>query len=124
MEKVRPKLPDAITEGSLKEEELFQNMVLRPIIKMQHALLILRVRSYFSGKKVPFQTMDVKKRAQAVEQAFSGDPLLKKELQGMVLGQLSADEFKSYLKNEKAYNKRIVQMLRNRMLDSLMELVG
>jgi hypothetical protein len=124
MEKVRPKLPYAITEGRLKEEELFQNMVLRPIIKMQHSLLILRVRSYFSGKKVPFQTMDVKKRAQAVEQAFSCDPLLKKELQGMVLGQLSADEFKSYLKNEKAYNKRIVQMLRNRMLDSLMELVG
>lgn len=124
MEKVRPELPYAITEGRLKEEELFQNMVLRPIIKMQHALLILRVRSYFSGKKVPFHTMDLKKRAQAVEQAFSGDPLLKKELQGMVLGQLSADEFKSYLKNEKAYNKRIVQMLRNRMLDSLMELVG
>ena len=44
MEKVRPKLPDAITEGELKEEELFQNMVLRPIIKMQHDLLIIRVK--------------------------------------------------------------------------------
>ena len=40
MEKVRPILHNSLTEGDLKEEELFQNMVLRPIIKMQHDILI------------------------------------------------------------------------------------
>ena len=122
MEKVRPKLPDAITEGELKEEELFQNMVLRPVIKMQHDLLIMRVKSHFSSKRVLFNVMDNKKRTEAIIQAFQNDHNLKKEIQGMIIGQLTVLEFQQYLKIERSLNKRIVQMVRNRMIDSLFEL--
>ena len=121
MEKVRPILPNSLTEGDLKEEELFQNMVLRPIIKMQHDILILRVKSYFLSKRVVFNVMDKKKRTLAIEQAFLGDNAFKKEIQGMILGQLNVGEFQGYLKNERSMNKRIIQMVRNRMLDSLLE---
>ena len=122
MEKVRPKLPDAITEGELKEEELFQNMVLRPIIKMQHDLLIIRVKSHFRSKRILFNVMDNKKRTEAIIQAFQSDHYLKKEIQGMITGQLSLAEFQQYLKSERSINKRIIQMVRNRMIDSLLEL--
>ena len=122
MEKVRPKLPDAITEGELKEEELFQNMVLRPVIKMQHDLLIMRVKSHFSSKRVLFNVMDNKKRTEAIIQAFQNDHNLKKEIQGMIIGQLTVLEFQQYLKIERSLNKRIVQMVRNRMIDFLFEL--
>jgi hypothetical protein len=122
MEKVRPKLPDALTEGELKEEELFQNMVLRPVIKMQHDVLILRVKSYFVSKRVMFNVMDKKKRTLAIEQAFLGDNAFKKEIQGMILGQLDTTEYQLYLKNERTMNKRIIQMVRNRMLDSVLQL--
>ena len=122
MDKVRPTLPESLTQGALKEEELFQNMVLRPVIKMQHDILILRVKSYFTSKRVMFNMMDKKKRTVAIEQAFLGDNAFKKEIQGMILGQLSADEFKGYLKSERSMNKRIIQMVRNRMLDSILEL--
>ena len=123
MEKVRPKLPDALTEGVLKEEELFQNMVLRPVIKMQHDLLIVRVKSHFSSKRVLFNVMDNKKRTEAIIQAFQSDHNLKKEIQGMITGQLSLVEFQQYLQMERSLNKRIIQMVRNRMIDSLFELV-
>ena len=122
MEKVRPKLPDAITEGELKEEELFQNMILRPVIKMQHDLLIMRVKSHFISKRVLFNVMDNKKRTEAIIQAFQNDHNLKKEIQGMIIGQLTVLEFHQYLKIERSSNKRIVQMVRNRMIDSLFEL--
>ena len=122
MEKVRPKLPDALTEGELKEEELFQNMVLRPVIKMQHDLLIMRVKSHFRSKRILFNLMDNKKRTEAIIQAFQSDHNLKKEIQGMITGQLSVAEFQQYLKSERSINKRIIQMVRNRMIDSLMEL--
>ena len=122
MEKVRPKLPDAITEGELKEEELFQNMVLRPVIKMQHDLLIMRVKSHFISKRVLFNVMDNKKRTDAIIKTFQSDHSLKKEIQGMITGQLSVAEFQQYLKSERSINKRIIQMVRNRMIDSLMEL--
>ena len=122
MEKVRPVLSDSLTEGDLKEEELFQNMVLRPIIKMQHDILILRVKSYFLSKRVVFNVMDKKKRTLAIEQTFLNDHPFKKEIQGIVIGQLSQDEFQQYLKFEKSVNKRIFQMVKNRMLDSIIEL--
>ena len=122
MEKVRPKLPDALIEGELKEEELFQNMVLRPVIKMQHDVLILRVKTYFTSKRVMFNVMDKKKRALAIEQAFLGDNAFKKEIQGMILGQLNTSEYQLYLNYERKMNKRIIQMVRNRMLDSVLQL--
>ncbi len=122
MEKVRPKLPDALTEGELKEEELFQNMILRPVIKMQHDLLIMRVKSHFISKRVLFNVMDNKKRTEAIIQAFQSDHNLKKEIQGMIIGQLTVLEFQQYLKIERSLNKRIVQMVRNRMIDSLFDL--
>ena len=122
MEKVRPKLPDALTEGELKEEELFQNMVLRPVIKMQHDLLIMRVKSHFRSKRILFNLMDNKKRTEAIIQAFQSDHNLKKEIQGMITGQLTVLEFQQYLKIERSLNKRIVQMVRNRMIDSLFDL--
>ena len=122
MEKVRPVLPDSLTDGDVKEEELFQNMVLRPIIKMQHDILILRVKSYFLSKRVVFNVMDKKKRTLAIEQAFLNDNPFKKEIKGIVIGQLSQDEFQQYLKFEKSVNKRIFQMVKNRMLDSIIEL--
>ena len=122
MEKVRPQLPDTLTEGELKEEELFQNMVLRSVIKMQHDLLIMRVKSHFISKRVLFNVMDNKKRTEAIIQAFQSDHNLKKEIQGMIIGQLTVLEFQQYLKIERSLNKRIVQMVRNRMIDSLSEL--
>ena len=122
MEKVRPKLPDTLTEGELKEEELFQNMILRPVIKLQHDLLIMRVKSHFISKRVLFNVMDNKKRTEAIIQAFQSDHNLKKEIQGMIIGQLTVLEFQQYLKIERSLNKRIVQMVRNRMIDSLFEL--
>ena len=66
--------------------------------------------------------MDKKKRVNAIESTFQNDNPFKKEIQGMILGQLNGDEFKSYLKCERSMNKRIIQMVRNRMLDSLLEL--
>ena len=122
MEKVRPNLPESLVEGHLKEEELFQNMVLRPVIKMQHDILILQVQSYFLSKKVVFHMMDKKKRVNAIESAFQNDNPFKKEIQGMILGQLNQEEFQRYLKSERSMNKRIIQMVRNRMLDSILEL--
>ena len=122
MQKARPKLPKSIIEGELKEEELFQNMVLRPILKMQHEILILRVKDYFLSKKIIFHSMDQLKKETYIRNAFQKDALFRKELQGFVLGQLNSKEFLEYLKNQKSYNKRIIQMVQHRMMDSIIQL--
>ena len=73
-------------------------MVLRPVIKMQHDLLIMRVKSHFISKRVLFNVMDNKKRREVIIKAFQSDHSLKKEIQGMITGQLSLVEFQQYLK--------------------------
>ena len=83
MEKVRPNLPKSLVEGHIKEEELFQNMVLRPVIKMQHDILILRVQSHFLSKKIVFHMMDKKKRVNAIESAFQNDDLPRLAVRGI-----------------------------------------
>ena len=50
-ESIRPTLTPSITEGKLSPLEKFQNKTLRPILKMQHALLIAAVRFYIEKKK-------------------------------------------------------------------------
>ena len=69
-----------------------------------------------------FNVMDKQKRTLAIEQAFLGDNVFKKEIQGMILGQLDTSEYQRYLQNERTMNKRIIQMVRNRMLDSVLQL--
>jgi len=122
MQKARPELPKSIIEGELKKEELFQNMVLRPILKMQHEILILRVKEYFISKKIIFHSMDQLKKETYIRNAFQKDALFKKELLGFVLGQLDSKEFLEYLKNQKSFNKRIIQMVQQRMMDSIIQL--
>ena len=119
MMKTRPVLAEKITSGNLTNEELFQNMVLRPIIKMQHDLLILRFKNYLQTKKIAIQNLEPSKKALYIKQAFQHDVAIKKEMLGMVIGHLTVEEFEQYLKNIQSYNKRINQMICNRMLDFL-----
>lgn len=116
--KTRPVLAEKITSGNLTNEELFQNMVLRPIIKMQHDILILRFKNYLQTKKIAIQNLEPSTKALYIKQAFQHDVAIKKEMLGMVIGHLTVEEFEQYLKNIQSYNKRINQMICNRMLDS------
>ena len=49
--KERPILKNLIKEGT-SELEYFQNITIRPIIKMQHDLLILSLRTYLKKRKI------------------------------------------------------------------------
>ena len=46
LESLRPLLPEKILETDLTQVERFQNSTLRPIIKLQHALIILVFKNF------------------------------------------------------------------------------
>ena len=59
----RPKIPSSKTTDVTNEEERFQNQTLRPIIKMQHDLLIAHFKQYMVSKKCVFDKLsDVDRR--------------------------------------------------------------
>ena len=54
--KERPILKNLIKEGT-SDLEYFQNITIRPIIKMQHHLLILSLNNYLRKRKISLENL-------------------------------------------------------------------
>jgi len=113
MNKERPVLQDLIKEN-MSALELFQNQTLRPVIKMQHGLLISAFKNYIAKRKMDLSTLTVQKQRSKTKAINYKNLTL-----GMIIGAFTADEFAHYSTNPSEYNKRIIQIVIQRMQDSL-----
>jgi hypothetical protein len=101
------------------EIERFQNSTLRPVIKMQHNLLLglfsahplSKNLTHSKGPRVEFQ--------KKVRDLIHGQTALKNQLLGMASGMLTSDEFEFYLSHQAELNKRILGMICQRIADTL-----
>ncbi len=119
--KERPILLDLVNEGT-SEMEKFQNEVIRPIIKMQHNLLISFFKNYLQKRKIDFSVFPEKKKRSKISSVFKTDNNYKNITLGFVLGQFSMDEYKFYADYSSEINKRILQIIQQRIKDSISEL--
>lgn len=117
--KQRPDLPKTILDTVQTEAEDFQNRVLRPIIKMQSDLLIAHVNSKLESLSVQFTTLTKDEKTQYLTQLFMKDIAFKREVIGMILGYLTLDEYRTYTSLTKELNRRVVQIVRQRIVDFL-----
>ena len=102
-------------------EEKFQNEILRPIIKMQHDLLVKYFSSYLLSKKCRFDSLTEIKQQNFIGAAFSKDISFKSEIKGMIIGHFTVVEFVIYSSNKSDFNKRILAMIKQR-ITSVIEL--
>lgn len=121
MKKERPILQDLVSE-STTETEAFQNSVLRPIIKMQHTLLIAFFKTYLIKRKVDFLMLSEQKKRAKIKSVLEKDLQFKNQILGTVLGHFSLDEYKIYQNNSSEFNRRIKQIIIKRLQDSIDEL--
>ncbi|WP_343329394.1 glyoxalase [Polaribacter staleyi] len=119
--KERPILSDLVNAGT-SEMEKFQNEVLRPIIKMQHALLISSFKNYLQKRKVDFTVLPDKKKRSKVTAIYKTDNNYKNFTLGVIIGHFSTDEFAFYSDNSSEINKRILQITAQRIKDSIAEI--
>ena len=115
----RPIIEKAIVSTKMTEVEKFQNKTLRPIIKMKHELLIAYFNHYLSIQKFDFQDFSDLKKIEFIERAFSKDSQLRNETKGMIIGHFTLDEFTIYKNFIKESNKRILTMVKERILSTL-----
>jgi len=120
--KIRPEIPRATTNDSTSVEERFQNLTLRPIIKFQHNLLVEIFKQYIARTKTKFSELSDHQRVIFIEQTFNKDTKFKNELKGVILGQMTIEEYLVYAQNTNAFNKRITNMLAQRIKNSIVEL--
>jgi hypothetical protein len=114
---LRPLVAGASTENS-KPIETFQNEALRPVIKMQHEIIISSI-----GSNEQFKQFLVKKGARIdfhnrIHNYISKQQDIKNQLIGMVLGMLTLQEFDFYHQHQNELNKRITQMISQRISDT------
>jgi len=116
---IRPTIKNINSIENKSQEERFQNEVLRPIIKLQHDLLLLFFQQHTLKKKVSFADLsDLKKKA-LIAEIFKNDSQFKIELRGLIIGHFTTEEFLSYLEIRADSNKRIVSMIEERLLSTI-----
>jgi hypothetical protein len=108
-----------ITEFSSAEER-FQNAIIRPILKLQNDLFIEVFKNYISKHKNDFFNYSVEKKNQFIETSIQKDIKFRNALKGMVIGLFTVEEYAEYLKNSSNLNKRMMNMLIERLKSQLM----
>ena len=119
--KERPILADLVNAGTLDIEK-FQNEIIRPIIKMQHHLLIASFENYLQKRKIDFSILTDQKKRSRVSSVYKTDNNFKNLTLGLIIGHFSLDEFTFYTANLSEVHKRILQITMRRIKDSIMEL--
>jgi hypothetical protein len=101
------------TQSSL--EELFQNEVLRPILKLQNDLFVSSFINHLTKNKIDFNTYSIDKKMAMIENAIQKDIKFRNALKGMIIGLFTTDEYSQYIKNSSSLNKRMMGMLIERL---------
>ena len=115
----RPIIPSAKVHDNMSFDEAFQNKTLRPIIKMQHDLFIVVFRNYISKRKNVFYDLSMPKQLAYIENAIHKDMKFRNSLKGMIIGQFTTEEYGLYIQNSSALNKRMMNIVKERLLDSI-----
>lgn len=101
--------------ASSSADERFQNQTLRPILKLQNDLFVAVFRNHISKHKNLFYTYSIEKKLQFIENSIQKDIKFRNALKGMVIGLFTSDEYAAYLENSSALNKRMMNMLIERL---------
>lgn len=116
---LRPEIPSAKVSANMSSEEQFQNKTLRPVIKLQHYLLIEAFKNYIKKHKNVFYEMSLEKRFLYVENTIQKDIKFRNSLKGMIIGQFTIDEYTTYIENSSKLNKRMMNIVKERIQDSI-----
>ena len=100
-------------------EEIFQNQVLRPILKLQNDLFIASLENYINKNKRDFYTLSIEKKLLLIENAIQKDIKLRNALKGMIIALFSLEEYQIYIQNSSNLNKRMMNMLIERIKNQI-----
>jgi len=115
--KIRPVLKNLINSNTSNIER-FQNEVIRPIIKMQNNLLVVFFEDYLKNRKIEFYILKYEDQENKINTILTKDINFKNILLGSIVGHFDENEIKVYLKSTSEFNKRVIQMIKQRLLDN------
>lgn len=117
--RIRPQGIASEPVPGMSGDEYFQNHTLRPILKLQNPLLLAAFRNYIQKHKGTFYDLGTERKMRFIENAIQRDIKFRNSLKGMIIGQFTLDEYESYILNSSALNKRMMNMVIERLKDQV-----
>ncbi|WP_299125853.1 glyoxalase [uncultured Tenacibaculum sp.] len=102
--------------------EDFQNRIVRPILKLQHDLILQFFIFYCNKQKVKISHLEKESFQNLVDTIIKKNINFKNQLLGSIIGQFTIKEFEFYKDNDAEINKRILTMIGQRISDSQLEI--
>ena len=115
--KIRLGIKSASLTGNMTTDEYFQNATIRPAIKFQSELLIEAFKNYAQKHKNVFLNLSTANKIIYIENSVQKDVKFRNSLKGMVIGAFTVDEYKYYILNSSALNKRMMSIVIERLKD-------
>lgn len=119
LKSIRPEYSSSTINDNMSTDERFQNLVLRPVIQLQHPLLMAAFRNYISKHKNVFFELSLEKRIDYIENAIHKNMKFRNSLKGMIIGMFTIEEYQLYIKNSSALNKRMMNIVKERYLSHI-----
>lgn len=104
-------------------EEAFQNKTLRPVLKLQNDLFIQVFINYAVKQKNVFFALSPEKKLAYIENVIQKDIKFRNSLKGMVIGFFTIEEYTQYIKNSSNLNKRMMNLLIERLKSNVQLIV-
>jgi hypothetical protein len=117
--KGRPEIPSIQNTTKTLDLEVFQNKVLRPILKLQNTIFVSVFLGELRRKKQDFTTFNSEDKHKAIQRHLNTNSSLKQRFLGIVMGLFTNTEMDFYQRYMSAINKRIFSMLKIRLEDQL-----
>jgi len=119
LKRIRPDFMTTTINDEMSTEERFQNLVLRPIIKLQNDLFIEVFKNYVAKHKNVFYDLSIEKRIDYIGNTIHKDMKFRNSIKGMVIGLFTVEEYKLYIQNSSALNKRMMNIVKERLIDNV-----
>lgn len=116
---IRPTISSIKISDNMSSDERFQNLTLRPIIKLQNDLFIEVFKNYITKHKNVFYDLNTERRLHYIDNAIHKDIKFRNSLKGIVIGQFTTEEYLLYIKNSSALNKRMMNIVIQRLQSSI-----
>lgn len=99
----------------------FQQQVLRPLLKLQHAVLLATVADFALDYRLPLGSPEATLRP-ALTELLARNARLRATLIGLVTGLFTQEELAFYRPHRSELNRRLLDLAEQRVLSSLAEL--
>jgi hypothetical protein len=101
----------------------FQHQVLRPVLKLQHAVLLATVADFAHDYRLPLATTEPTEATRLLTELLGRNVRLRATLAGLAVGVLTQPELAFFRQHRSELTRRLLDLAQQRILASLPELL-